>query len=119
MCTFASYANMSLASASTDRMLLDIKMAESSVNMESVCEQQRGKELKGGHRRANALLDVPIMIPERADSPNKSKGTGDTAEIEPNGYQSGTGVRACVNEGCWQARQSRLPKHSKFAANNQ
>ena len=31
MCTFASHANVSLASASTDRMLLNIKMVESSV----------------------------------------------------------------------------------------
>ena len=74
MCTFASHANVSLASASTDRMLLDIKMVESSVNMESMCEQQRGKELKWGHRRVNALLDVPIMVPERADGPSESKG---------------------------------------------
>ena len=61
-----------------------------------VCEEQRGKDV-------HALLDVPIMIPERADGPRESKGTKDTAEIESNGCQSGIGIRAWVNEGCWQA----------------
>ena len=67
----------------------------------SVCKRQRSKEFKWGHRQANALLDVLIMIPERADGPSKSK---DTAEIESNSYQSAsTGVRACTDKGCWQA----------------
>ena len=71
MCTFVSHANVSLSSASTDRMSLDFKMIESSLNIESVCEQQRGKELKWGHRRINALLGVPIMVSERGPSGSK------------------------------------------------
>ena len=45
-------------------------------------------------------MDVPIMIPGRADGPSKSEETEDTAEIDSNGCQSGTGVRAWINEGC-------------------
>ena len=70
-CTFASHTNVSLASASTDKMLLNIKVVESSVNMESVCEKQRGKKTQVGHRQVNALLDVPITIPRHADGPSE------------------------------------------------
>ena len=98
MCTFASHANVSLASASMDRMLLNIKMVKSSVNIESVCEQQRGKKTQVGHRRVNALLDVPIMIPGRADGLSESEETEGTAEIESNGCQSGTGGHTCMDQ---------------------
>ena len=115
MCTFANHANVSLASASMDRMLLNIKMVESSMNMESMCEHQHGKKAQMRHKRINVLLDVPIMILGRADGPRESEETEDTAEIESNGCQSSTGVRAWINEGCWQAdkslRQRRLPGH--------
>ena len=65
--------------------------------------EQRGKKTQVGHRRVNALLDVPIIIPGCADGPSKSEKTEDTAEIKSNGCQSGTGIPAWINEGCWQA----------------
>ena len=88
MCTFTSHANVSLAFASTDRMLLNIKMVKSSVV----------KKTQVGHRRVNALLDVPIMIPGRADGLSESEETEGTAEIESNGCQSGTGGHTCMDQ---------------------
>ena len=37
------------------------------------------------------------MIPGRADGPSKSEGTEDTAEIDSNGCQSGTGA-PCMDQ---------------------
>ena len=49
----------------------------------SVCERQHDKELRWGHE-SNALVDVQIMIPERADGSSKSKKTEDTTAVESN-----------------------------------
>ena len=53
---------------------------------------------------SNALLDVPIVIPERAEGLREPKETEETAEVESNGCQSGIGVRPYyIDEGNWQA----------------
>ena len=61
-----------------------------------------------GDRQSNVLLGVPIMIPERAGGSKNSKETEDTAEVESNGCQSGTGIRACIDKGCLQAGKTEM-----------
>ena len=54
----------------------------------TVCASGRVvKNSSGDTDESNALLDVPIMMPERADGSSKSKKTGSTTEVESNGYQ--------------------------------
>ena len=49
---------------------------------------------------SNTLLDVPIVIPERAEGLSESKETKETAEVKSNGRQSGIGVRPYyIDEG--------------------
>ena len=67
-----------------------------ALRTDSVCEWQRGKE-SGDTDESNVLLSVPITIP----GPSEAKETEDTAEVESKGCQSGTVVRACIDEGCW------------------
>lgn len=54
------------------------------------------------------------MIPGASES----KATKDTAEVESNGCQKGTCVRACTNEGVLADGQAGQ-RRSKFAADNQ
>ena len=61
------------------------------------------KNPSGATGESKALSDVPIMIPKREDDPSKSKETEGTAEVKSNCCQSGTDIRACIDEGCWQA----------------
>ena len=77
----------------------------------SVCERQHDKELRWGHE-SNALVDVQIMIPERADDSSKSKKTEDTTAVESNGCQSiivQLCVHASMNSEEKQRRRLRLP----------
>ena len=60
------------------------------------------KNLSDNPDEPNALLDAPIMIPERANGSNKSKETKDTTEVDSMaGRVVHTGVHACVSES-WQ-----------------
>ena len=58
----------------------------------SGCEWQRSKQQVGGTDESNVLLGVPVIIPEHADGLSESREIEDTAEVELNGCQSGTGV---------------------------
>ena len=56
------------------------------------------KNLSDDPDEPNALLDAPIMIPERANDSNKSKETRDTTEVESNGCQSSTYRCTCMRQ---------------------
>ena len=60
-----------------------------------------GKTMESYRNESNApqQLDVLIIIPEHEDSSRKSKETKETAEVELDSCQSGTGIRACIDEG--------------------
>ena len=59
-----------------------------SRGVDSVCEQQYSKKnSRGDTDESNTLLDLPIMIPERADGSSKSKETEDTTEVKSNDCQ--------------------------------
>ena len=62
--------------------------------------RQHGKESEDTDE-SNVLLGVPTTIP----GPSEAKEVEDTAEVESKGCQSGPGVRACIDEGCWKIRR--------------
>ena len=59
------------------------------------------KNSSGDTNKLNAMLDVPVTIPEHADGPSELKETENTAAAGSNGCQRVTSVCACFDEGCW------------------